>query len=153
TDKERAMKRMLATGLLCLTAAAWLIAAPTERGPADAAAAPDGWTAAAPRPEIRPAFAYEPAGGPDGAGALVIRADGREGLDGGWTKTFPVPGGKHYRFRAVYKASDVAVPRRSVVVKVNWQDAQGKKVPLDEPAVTGFLRGSVPMAETEFPTT
>src|SRR5262249_32864079 len=39
------------------------------------------------------------------------------------------------------------------LVKINWEDAQGKKVPLDEPAVTGYLRGATAVAETEFPTT
>jgi predicted amidohydrolase len=116
-------------------------------------AAPNGWTTAAPRDEIRPAFAYDPAGGPDGKGCLTIKADGREGLDGWWTKTFPVTGGKHYRFAASYQAKGVAVPRRSVLVEIHWQDAKGRKVPLDEPAVTNYLRGVTPTAETEFPTT
>src|SRR5262245_57825819 len=141
------MYRKLPAGIALLVVAGLLAcaAAPGTKAP-EAAAPPDGWTTAAPRPEIRPDFAYEPAGGPDGKGAFVITADRREGLDGWWTKTFPVTGGKHYRFQAVYRAKDVAVPRRSVVVKINWQDAQGKKVPLDEPAVTGYLRGATPMA-------
>jgi predicted amidohydrolase len=116
-------------------------------------AAPDGWSATAPRDEIRPAFTYDPSGGPDARGCLVITADRRDGLDGWWKKTFPVTGGKHYRFDARYKAEGVTVPRRSVVVEVHWRDAQGRKVPLDEPAVTDYLRGSTAMAETEFPTT
>ena len=49
-------------------AAAFLV---TGSGPSSAAdtparSAPDGWTTAAPRDEIRPAFAYDPAGGADG---------------------------------------------------------------------------------------
>jgi predicted amidohydrolase len=118
-----------------------------------AAQPPDGWTTAAPRPEIRPAFAYEPAGGPDGRGAFVIRADQREGLDGWWTRTVPVAGGKHYRFTALFRAGGVPFPRRSVVVKLHWQDDKGKKVALDEPAASGYLAGSTPWAETEFPAT
>ena len=53
---------------------------------------PDGWTTAAPRDEIRPKFAYDARGGRDGKGAFVITADGREGLDGWWTKTIAVRG-------------------------------------------------------------
>src|SRR4051794_12828360 len=110
------MHPLLTMGLLFLAAPA---------APADAdSAAPAGWTTAAPRPEIRPAFVYEPAGGADGKGVFVIRADGREGLDGWWTKSFPVAGGKHYRFQALYQARGVELPRRSVVVKINWRDAQ-----------------------------
>jgi predicted amidohydrolase len=153
--ENSAMHRTLPLVLILTVMAAWLAWAAPEQGPRsrDASQAPDGWTTASPRPEIRPDFAFEPNSGMDGRGALVITADRREGLDGWWTKTFPITGGKHYRFQAFYRATDVAVPRRSIVVKINWEDAQGKRVPLDEPAVTGYLRGATPMAETEFPTT
>src|SRR5689334_11305491 len=60
--------------------------------------APEGWSAESPRDEIRPAFAFEPNGGPDGKGALRIMADQRDGLAGCWKKTFPIVGGKYYRF-------------------------------------------------------
>jgi predicted amidohydrolase len=115
-------------------------------------AAPAGWTAAAPREEIRPTFGYDPRGGPDGKGCFTIRSD-QKGLAGYWRKAFPITGGKHYRFSARYRATDVAVPRRSVLAEIHWRDARGKKVSLDEPAVSGYLRGSTPLAETEFPTT
>jgi predicted amidohydrolase len=149
------MYRTLSAGTILLVFAVWLAwAAPPESArPPEAAKAPDDWTTAAPRAEIRPDFSYEPAGGPDNKGAFVIAADRREGLDGWWTKTFAVTGGKHYRFQALYRARGVAVPRRSILVKINWQDARGARVPLDEPAVSGYLRGATPTAETEFPTT
>ena len=115
--------------------------------------APGGWQASAPREEIRPEFSYESTGGPDRTGCLVIRADGREGLDGAWAQTFPVNGGKYYRFSAVYQSKSVELPRRSIVVKIDWQDAHGQSVPLDEPTVANYLRGSTGMAETEFPAT
>jgi predicted amidohydrolase len=115
--------------------------------------APDGWTAQSPRDEIRPAFAFDPSGGPDGKGALTITADQRDGLAGYWTKSFPVVGGKHYHITASYQAKGVTTPRRSVLVELHWRDAQGKKVPLDQPGVTDYLRGATAMAETEFPST
>jgi hypothetical protein len=143
------MRHTLPAGILLLVLAGGLprpaLAAGTE--------APDGWATAAPRPEVRPDFAYQSAGGPGGRGAFVITADRREGLDGCWARTFPVTGGKHYHFRALYRARGVALPRRSVVARIDWQDARGGKVPLDEPAVTGYLRGATPIAETEFPAT
>src|SRR5262249_60864618 len=76
----------------------------------------------------------------------------REGLDGWWTKTFPVEGGKHYRVQAFYRARGVATPRRSIVVKLNWRDAKGNQVALDDAAVSSPV-GATPMAEAEFPTT
>lgn len=47
--------------------------------------APEVWKAESPREEIRPEFAWDTSGGPD-KGSLVIRADGREGLMGFWTR-------------------------------------------------------------------
>jgi predicted amidohydrolase len=114
--------------------------------------APEGWTVAAPRDEIRPQFAFDPKGGPDGQGAMIIEADGREGLDGAWVKTFPVAGGRPYRFQALRKIDNVALPRRSAVAKITWLDAAGQRVPYDESVVTGYLRGSRPRAEAEHPT-
>ena len=114
--------------------------------------APDGWQTAAPRPEIRPQFAYEPKGGRDGKGSLVIAADEREGLDGYWVKTFPITGGQHYRFFALRKIENIASPRRSVVARIIWQDGNGKPVLRDEPVVSGYLKGAKPVAEPEYPT-
>lgn len=117
------------------------------------AAAPAGWQTTAPRDEIRPAFAFDPAGGADKTGCFIIRTGAEEGQDGSWTKTFSVVGGKYYHFSALYRARSVDLPRRSVLAKLDWRDAHGSNVPLDEPTVAGYLRGSVGTAETEFPTT
>jgi predicted amidohydrolase len=118
-----------------------------------ASSAPAGWTTAAPRDEIRPAFAREEWGGLDGQPGLLIRTDAREGLDGCWRKRFPVTGGKTYRFKAFCQATNVAVPRRSAVVRLLWQDAKGNQVKRDAPVVTDFLKGATPIAEAEHPTT
>ena len=120
--------------------------------PAAFAGAPhDGWRPAAPRDEIRPQFVYEHDSGPGGDNSLAIIADAREGLDGYWTKSFPVEGGRHYRFSCMRLVENVASPRRSAVVRILWRDADGKSVRLDEPAVTGYLKGWTPTAEAEHP--
>src|SRR3954447_4055762 len=124
------MRRTVAAGLVLPVLAgllAWAAPPPGRTAP-EATPPPEGWTTAAPRTEIRPDFAYEPAGGPDGRGTFVIRADQREGLDGCWARSFPVTGGRHYRFRALYRAKGVAVPRRSVVARIDWRDTRGQKV-------------------------
>src|SRR5579872_2248340 len=122
----------------------------SENSP-ELASVPPGWTTTAPRDEIKPAFAFKPEGGANAKGCFIIRADAREGLDGAWTKTFLVVGGEYYRFSALFQAKSVPLPRRSVVVNLDWQDAKGASVPLDEPTVANYLRGSTGMAETEFP--
>jgi predicted amidohydrolase len=128
--------------------------APPAPPPAAAAEGkiPDGWNTAAPRDEIRPKFAFDPNGGPKKDGAFVITHDDREGLHGYFHKTFPVTGGKFYRLHAVRKAENVAVPRRSVVARVLWQDDKGKPVPMSEPPAKGYLVGYAGAAEPEYPT-
>src|ERR1051326_1371235 len=118
--------------------------------PAGVFVAPAGWETASPREEIRPELAFEPGGGMEGKEAFVIRTDEREGLDGCWRKSFAVEGGKAYQVKAFYKATSVSLPRRSVLVQLDWRDAKGQSVPLDEPTVAGYLKGSIGMAETEY---
>src|SRR6185295_4220765 len=97
--------------------------------------------------EIRPEFAYEADGGRNGKGRLIIQHDSREGLDGFWTKTFPITGGTFYRFEAFRRIDRVVSPRRSAVVRLLWQDDKGNKVARHDGAasssrfVTNFLRG------------
>ncbi|MGH9752009.1 MAG: carbon-nitrogen hydrolase family protein [Blastocatellia bacterium] len=118
----------------------------------DAGSAPDGWRTAAPRDEIRPRFDYNPKGGKDGKGALLITADEREGLDGYWVKSFPITGGRHYRFFALRKVENITAPGRSVLVRILWQDANGKPVHWDKPVPAGFMKGAFYQAEPEYPT-
>lgn len=113
--------------------------------------APDGWQTATPREEIRPQFSFDPKGGADGKGGFIIKADAREGLDGYWTKTFPVKGAQHYRFIALRKLENVASPRRSAVVRLVWEDDKGRSVPTEERTVTGVLPGFTRIAEPDFP--
>src|SRR6266581_3706965 len=90
-------------------------------------ASADGWTTAAPREEIRPQFQQQETGGKSGHGGFTIRADEREGLHGWWQKTFPVTGGRYYRFSAWRRTENVAVPRRSVLAHVIWRDDAAKE--------------------------
>jgi len=110
------------------------------------------WSGTAARDEIKPAFSYEPRGGPSQRGALVIRTDNREGLDGHWMKTLDVKGGHCYRFSAVRRTENVSVPRLSVLARIHWRDAQGHPVYHDEPGAHSFAPGKPPLAEPEYPT-
>ena len=117
-----------------------------------AAEVPDGWASEAPREEIKPEFSYEPTGGRSGKGAFIIEADDRAGLAGWWTTTrLDINGGKHYRFRCIRQIEGAAVPRRSALVRILWQDAAGKQVTRDEPAPDGYRKGHAGPMEAEHP--
>ena len=90
--------------------------------------APEGWTSFAKRDEVRPQFRYDQSGGPAGEPVLVIAADGREGLDGAWVKSYFLEGGATYRFSVLCKTSQIATPRSSAVVILSFQDEQGNRV-------------------------
>jgi predicted amidohydrolase len=118
---------------------------------AEAARFPAGWEQASPREEIRPTFAFDPRGGPKEDGAFVIAAGDSVGQHGWVQKTFPVTGGRFYRFQAVRRTDRVVVPRRSAVVRIVWQDAEGKAVRADVPPGREKETGPIPLAEPEHP--
>jgi predicted amidohydrolase len=113
---------------------------------------PSGWSAHAPRDEIRPAFSFVRKGGPKQSGSFVIRHDQRDGLDGWIEKSFAVSGGEYFRFAAVRKLTDVAFPRRSALVRIRWQNEAGRMVSADVPKQQVEEIGHVPTAEPEHPT-
>lgn len=112
---------------------------------------PPGWQPAAPRDEARPSFTFDPNGGPKADGAFVIAAADAPGQQGRVQKSFPVTGGKTYRFSAVRKTERVASPRRSALARVVWLDDKGRPVLADPPPGREKEPGSVPLAEPEHP--
>lgn len=112
---------------------------------------PSGWTANSPREEIRPNMTYNSSGGPEKKGALVIRHDQRQGLDGWFQKTFSVVGGEYVHFQVARKLTDVAIPRRSALVRVLWKNNQGQMVSADVSQQQVSELGHTPTAEPEHP--
>jgi predicted amidohydrolase len=152
---------MQMTARLCFALLLTQILPAALRADAKAGDANGGWQTAAPREEIRPAFAYEAGGGYKGAECLMVQHDAREGLDGFWTKTFPVQGGQYYRFQAFRKTEGVAVPRQSAMIRLLWRDDAGHSVLRDEASAPSadplaryakdVLPGFTPTAEAEYP--
>src|SRR5438445_6424445 len=122
-----------------------LLASPLQASAAEAGIEADGWTGVAPREEIRPSFEFKPDAGPGRHGILVIRAEGREGLDGHWTKTLPIKGGKYYRFRVLRRVENVPSPRRSALARILWRDAQGRPVRHEEPGAKSYAPNEMPV--------
>src|SRR5260221_770870 len=77
-----------------------------QRGKHVAEAQP--WQPASPRAEITPTFSFDPLGGPQHDGALIISADERQGLHGCWQRVFSVKGGEFYRFESLRKTTHLA---------------------------------------------
>ncbi len=112
---------------------------------------PPGWSHSAPRDELAPKFTFNPHGGPSGGASFVVESDGRQGLIGCWTKTFPVTGGEYYRFAVRRRVERVESPRRCAVARLLWQDAKGNAVLRDRPTYASYRPGTEPKAEPEFP--
>lgn len=128
-----------------------LVARALNSSSVSAAATPDGWSTSAPRDELRPLFRHDPRGGPAGQGSFIIESDAREGLNGWWTRSFPVRGGEHYRFSALRKTTNADSPRRTGVARILWRDAKGNPVNHDEPSFASYRPGDFPRAEPELP--
>ena len=92
----------IATALLSIAALATFAFQTAQAHDADEVRA--GWTAHAPREEIKPKFGVEAHGGKGGEGALTLAGDDQPGRTGWWQKTFPVEGGKHYITRRVSRS-------------------------------------------------
>lgn len=120
-----------------LLLSAWLITS--------AAPPPGTWQDLSARDEIRPHFST------NASGHLIISADARDGLDGRWETTLPVQGGGWSRFHALRRVENVPVPRRSVLVRIRWEDANGSPVRHDAPGAHSYAPGERPVAEPEYP--
>ena len=111
----------------------------------------DGWTTESARAEIRPVFEVKPHAGPEKSRVLRIHSDDREGLSGAWVKTMPVHGGKHYAFSVLRKTVGITLVRRAAMVRILWQDEQGRRVTRDKPSFASYRPGEKPRSEPEFP--
>ena len=105
-----------------------------------------GWRPNGPRDEIRPEFEHDTHGE-----APAIRTDAREGLAGYWEKSFPVQGGRHYRFSAGMQVENVPALRTCAFVRIHWRDATGRQVRHAAPGANTFAPGVAPVSEPEYP--
>jgi predicted amidohydrolase len=141
--------RLIAALIAATSAASAAAAEPVPTAPDRTAS---GWAMKSPRDEIRPLFRVDADGGRDGGERLVIEHDARPGLDGWFEKEFPVDGGSWYRFRVARRIEGVELPRQSCLVRIRWEDAAGKIVPLDDRPPHADPTQPMPSAEPEYPT-
>ncbi len=104
------------------------------------------WQTYAPRDEIAPRRTMEAGAGRAGGAALGIDAVGSPAAFGGWERRVAgLAGGRTYRFTAWYRTERVQHPRRSVIARLEWQDATGRAVrppdyPIDRETTAGWTR-------------
>ncbi|RJP20958.1 MAG: carbon-nitrogen hydrolase family protein [Candidatus Omnitrophota bacterium] len=60
--------------------------------------------------------------------SLLIKSKGHFRSNGAWQKSFPVREQEFYKIHAEYICQDVELPRRSILVRVDWRNAEGKRV-------------------------
>jgi predicted amidohydrolase len=104
----------------------------------------EGWNPYAQRPALMQDMTKD-----ETAGVLNQSSRGFHG-NSAWRKTFPVAGETYYQFRAVGHATDVDLPRRSIVAKVDWKNRAGQRIswpdyPLSQAGSTdgGFELGGI----------
>ncbi len=123
-------------------------------------AAPEGWSTTFPREEIKPVFTYNPNGGPDHSGSFIIESGNNEGMLGRWTRSFPVNGGKHYRFSVLRKFTGSVSyfpARKAGIARILWRNEKGEPVRHDDLPLYTYKPGEIPVAparsDPEYPMT
>ncbi|MDF1816269.1 MAG: carbon-nitrogen hydrolase family protein [Verrucomicrobiales bacterium] len=102
------------------------------------------WTSDAPREEIAPVFEQKD-------DLLILKSPGNTGTNGHWRKTFPVTGGKPWQFTAMRKATGIEIPRRSCVVRIEWEGKNGKNVYSSEEVNPAYFGNDRTYARPEYP--
>ncbi len=88
----------------------------------------NNWTFESQRDEIAPTHWPDEQVLYDGKATLGLSGDGKFYVNGCWTKTVPVEAGKWYKFETFFNAEGVTELYRSVLARVIWLDADGKRV-------------------------
>ena len=82
----------------------------------------DGWSFTSARAETAPQSSVRAEGNAYG---LVITGTGDAIADGRWVKRVALPGGEYVRFSARYRANNIEMTARNVVVGIAWLDEKG----------------------------
>ena len=113
--------RLILAGLFALS----LVGAPLDFRESDFQS---GWTTWAPRDEIAPKTAIEPAAGLGGGPALSISGAGNPAVYGGWHREVGgVTAGHWYRLEAYFRRTGLPQPRQNALARIAWRQASGKR--------------------------
>ncbi len=87
------------------------------------------WKPWAPREEIAPRCFVDTTSFHSAPDSLAISGNANSAAYGGWTHVVQgIQDGRYYRLTAFYRAQGVAEERRQILTRVDWLDAEGKRV-------------------------
>jgi len=89
--------------------------------------APEGWKVYSQRPDLAPKAWVEKTLRLGGRGALALSGGGHPWVNGCWTRTVEVKGGRTYHFSARYLSRNVELQRRSVLARIVWIGFKGPR--------------------------
>lgn len=131
-------KELCLLGLICLPALAQLSGGNAWK--------PEEWKPYAQRSFLMPEMEVD-----EKAATLSSSATGAFRINGAWRKIFAVQENAYYRVRAEYASREVELPRRSILVQVDWRDSSGKRVSEPEfPSHRGETAGGWEYAEATY---
>ena len=107
----------------------------------------NGWQQESPRDAIAPRFSIKTGD----ERLLVLEAAGREGVNGKWTKALDVEADQYYQFQALRKTEGIAIPRRSVLVRLVWLDEEGRRAITQEYVNPEYFGPGVTRADPDYP--
>jgi predicted amidohydrolase len=88
-----------------------------------------GWSPWAQRDEIRPRCFVDASPVPPARGVLAIAGNGNPAECGGWAYTAGgIVAGRYYRLSARYRVQSVPDEQRQVLARLDWRDAEGRRV-------------------------
>ena len=96
----------------------------------------NGWKFESQRDQISPKWYNDTKTTFNNKPTLGLSGDGKEYIDGHWTKTVSVEEGQYYQFKSFFKTIKVEEPGRCIQGRVIWLDQAGKQVGFTEYPVT-----------------
>ena len=100
----------------------------------------NGWKFESQRDQISPKWYKDTRTTFHSKPTLGLSGDGKEYVDGHWSKTVSVEAGQYYQFKTFFKTAKVEEPGRCIQGRVIWLDQAGKQVAFTEYPVTSATK-------------
>jgi len=103
----------------------------------------EDWVFEAQREALAPAHEIDAQNTYQGTSTYLLSGDGKEHVNGQWTRTVAVEAGEAVQFEVFYQADNVEEAHRSILSRIVWLTDEGRPAGRPEyPAVTGKQEGN-----------